>query len=828
MRVSLSANAATLSRALDVLFVPVVAFLVSLKLQEFFNVNAVLLGAALVYLLKDALLERGAGAAARARLNELDYAVLFVALAELVVYAASTYRENSFYPLTEVLFLLLFYYLVRLNLRHAYQRLSLYVFVTLWGVFLAAVAAYWFLPLYGRIRSLGFTDITDFRNYIYVLNPVGVSIGEWVTVLFMMLPFPVALCVGLRRPRAARWLALAAVVAVVCAVAVTFVRGAYMGLGAFFLFASALFYYYGLFPLKRILLFNALAVCLTAVCLLPLARPVTTTLAVLKTTSQVRSLEGRKNIWRDSLEIIKRHPFFGVGSQNFVMQYAGYKGQRPDSAFAQRPFNYLLQIIVEKGLLGLVAYGLLLVCFYRVSHRKVRLLGDDTLQKSVVICLMAAYAAVIVRDFSDSSILSNRGVGVLLWFGFAHNAGLGGASPRPEEAPRARGLSPRLAALAALLLLAGAHYKYVGLQAAEESFYAFTQQASRGDFDSARASIEAAVAGSPDNAHYLSNAALLRERLLRRPFDFASFAAPALGAEERGHVEAGIQLYRCVLELNPYDDHASHNLGWLYWLAGRRAEALEHLGRANALESDFPLYRVSLGLVREYGGETAAADEEYALALRGSPSVADSPFFTELRGRSPERAERLVAGAVSYFEEQVRRGVGGAAAKAKLGKLYLASHPERATRLLEEAAADLPSLSRPWANLGQLYEQGGDEARAERSYRKALFIEQDVPTIVRLGNLHERQRRTQEAINQYRWAVSTWRGQSSTHASRVRRIYHSRFTLRDDIVPRGISVYTAPAFDMVGMCRKLSAMLRQTGNETSAAYYDKLAAEYAP
>src|SRR5215212_10187176 len=104
MRVPLPANAATLNKALDVLFVPLVAFLLSLKLQEFFNVNAVLLGAALVYLLKDALLERGP-AAARVRLNEMDYAVLFVALAELVGYAASTYRENSFYSLTEVLFL---------------------------------------------------------------------------------------------------------------------------------------------------------------------------------------------------------------------------------------------------------------------------------------------------------------------------------------------------------------------------------------------------------------------------------------------------------------------------------------------------------------------------------------------------------------------------------------------------------------------------------------------------------------------------------------------------------------------------------------------------
>lgn len=422
MRVPDPANAVTLNKALDVLFVPLVAFLISLKLQEFFNVNAVLLGAALVYLLKDALLERDS--LTRVRLNELDYSVLFVALVEVIGYAASTYRENSFYSLIEVLFLLLFYYLIRFNLKYPYQRLALYVFISLWGVFLAVVALYWFLPLYFRIQWLGFADLTDFRNYIYVLNPVGVSIGEWVTVLFLILPFPIALYVRFRRSRPARWLALAAVVAVVCTISITFIRGAYIALAAFFLFGSALFHAYGLFPLKKILLFNALVVGLSAVCLIPLARPVTTTLSVVKTTSQVRSLEGRKNIWRDSLEIIKRHPVFGVGAQNFVMQYAGYKEQRPDAAFVQRPFNYFLQILVEKGLLGFMAYALLLVSFYRVSHRKVRLLGDDTFRKSVVVCLMAAYTAVIVRDLSDSSILSNRGLGILLWFSFAHNARL--------------------------------------------------------------------------------------------------------------------------------------------------------------------------------------------------------------------------------------------------------------------------------------------------------------------------------------------------------------------------------------------------------------------
>ena len=410
---------------LNLFFIPLVAFIISIKLQEFFNINLVLIAAVVVYLCKNFWLDNLPPGFLR--LNALDISVYLVALVELISYFASTYRSNSFYYLIEAFFFLLFYCLVRYNLRFEYQRLSLFFFLALWGAFLSAVGFMAFYRFSHRLSAAGFYDITNFRYSIYILNPVGLAIGEWVTVLLLLLPFPAILFIRFRHKRFWRWPFCIVLVAILVVTLMTFIRGVYVAIGALFLTVTVLSYWYELFPLKQILQFSGVVVLLTVVGLLPVIKPALTTLSMVKTTSQMRSFEGRKSIWQNSIDIVKDHPFLGIGAYNFSMQYVAYKRQEEESGFALRPFNYFLQILIEKGLLGFVAYSLLTISFFTVSHRKIKSLGDDTYRKAVVIFFMAAYAAVIVRDLTESSIFINRGVQALMFFIFAHNA-------QPEKA----------------------------------------------------------------------------------------------------------------------------------------------------------------------------------------------------------------------------------------------------------------------------------------------------------------------------------------------------------------------------------------------------------
>lgn len=412
----------TLNRILDVLLIPLIAFIISLKLQEYFNINLVLIIAALVYLIRELL--SGPNAFQVQRLNILDYSVLLVALLELLTFATSTYQPNGFQYLMEICFLFLFYALVRFNLKYEYQRVAVFIFISLAAAYLSGIGFMSLIKLQRQLGSLGFQQLIDFRNLIWFLNPVGLSIGEWMTVLFVMLPFPIILFIKYRQSRIAQTLAMVILIAICFTILITFNRGAYIALFAAFVIGTILFYAYRLFPLKKILLFDAVVVAIVILCLLPWARPVIATLSVVKTTSQARSLEARRSIWKNSLEIIKEHPLLGIGTNNFAMRYVAFDEPGSDGTFVLRPFNYFLHLLIEKGVLGLLVYLLLLFSFFFVSHKKIKLLRGDVYLSSVVVCFMIAYAAVMVRDLSESSILANRGASVILWFMFANNARL--------------------------------------------------------------------------------------------------------------------------------------------------------------------------------------------------------------------------------------------------------------------------------------------------------------------------------------------------------------------------------------------------------------------
>ena len=144
----------------------------------------------------------------------------------------------------------------------------------------------------------------------------------------------------------------------------------------------------------------------------------------VKTTSQVRSIEGRSNVWEQSIQMVKEHPFFGVGSNNFTLAYLPYKSQQDDARFIDSAFNTFLQILIEKGIVGFLAYSFLFFAFFKVSLNKIKRFQNDNLKSATLILFTSAVLAVLVRDLTYSSMFVNKGASIFLWFMFAHNAGI--------------------------------------------------------------------------------------------------------------------------------------------------------------------------------------------------------------------------------------------------------------------------------------------------------------------------------------------------------------------------------------------------------------------
>ena len=410
-----SPSVTTLASSLDAALIAVVCYVITIKIWETSHLYAFILIASVVY--------AGAGVIVRTSrqptvgLSLMDIGLFAVVVVEAISYAESSYRPNSLLSLGEVSFLFLFYCLVRSGMHADFQRVAIFGFLSLLGFWISSRALYSFYLHYRRLSALGFTDLTNFKHLFGMVGPDGYSTGERITTLLLLLPFPLMLVFRFRKHRA-RWLLAVPVITMVAALCMTFSRGIYVSIGAFAVVADVMFWRFRLMRSKTIFIWNAIVLSTVLIVLAPVAKSVLKTAAVVSTQSQVRSIEGRVDIWRQSIELARRHPLYGFGAYNFPMRYASYSEEHP--SFVTGSYDYFLQILLERGILGLTAYLAVFLVFFWFCYRTSKQRDMGELQAAIVILSAAGCIAALVRDITFSSMLINKGAAVLMWFSFAN------------------------------------------------------------------------------------------------------------------------------------------------------------------------------------------------------------------------------------------------------------------------------------------------------------------------------------------------------------------------------------------------------------------------
>jgi tetratricopeptide (TPR) repeat protein len=381
--------------------------------------------------------------------------------------------------------------------------------------------------------------------------------------------------------------------------------------------------------------------------------------------------------------------------------------------------------------------------------------------------------------------------------------------------------------IAASILLTIVNLRLQQIWKGEAAFGSALNHISEQQFKPAEAELATALSFNPDNAHYHAHQALLRERSLQQRREPFIRGRPELTEIQQAQLRAAVLSYQKVLELNRSDDSAYHNLGWLYWFLRQDQDALACLQKAVALDQAAPLYHFSLGIQRELRDDQSAASAEFATALRLSPGLLDSRFYSDLSASSPQRAKEIVAITIRQLESQMQAGFDPVIA-GKLGRFYLELQPARAFELLDRVTQTLPGLSRPWANLGYYFELHGNESLMEECYKKALFLDSsDALSWHRLGKYYDRRNRLQDAARSYDRAVNLFIKSQSIHSDRVRRIYFSRYTMFDDVIPNGLSLYTAPSIEFPATCRRLSEIYQVMGDTAAAQRIAELVKKYS-
>ena len=248
----------------------------------------------------------------------------------------------------------------------------------------------------GAVQGAGFADTYPFR---FLFRPLGYITNAWASVWLAVLGL---LAVGyVRVPRWRIGFGLCWI-AVSVALLLSFSRGAFLAWGVcvgltFFALRSG--------KLRATLL--AACLCIGAgICLLFPAETATT-LAMNKTASQRQSTESRVNATETALDVWKAHPWTGTGNGSYTLSMDKALNEDTTRAYTTYAPNPVVQLLVEKGMAGIVLYGGLCMA---VLVRWWKSRKDET-SCIVVACLIA----VGLKEMTMSIALADAAVLVLLY-----------------------------------------------------------------------------------------------------------------------------------------------------------------------------------------------------------------------------------------------------------------------------------------------------------------------------------------------------------------------------------------------------------------------------
>ncbi len=521
---------------------------------------------------------------------------------------------------------------------------------------------------------------------------------------------------------------------------------------------------------------------------------------------------GRFLMWRQTLEMIRRHPLLGVGLGNWEYAYPFYDdGQmvRPDYS-PLRPHNDLLWIWSETGPLGLLSYLALLITCLLLTVRIWGHASDPQDRLAALACSITVFAVVGAGCFSFP--WERIPPSMLFWLALAI-LGILARSPEVSSAPIYRSMRQTRAVVLLIppLLLTGLgitvrhigfDYYYVRTAVAflKKDSPAIVQEAARAipfgpfnhqifimygeghlnleNYDLAEQSFRRCLTYHPNFANTYSNLGFLYDRLDRTDDAFAS--------------------YRKALEIVPKHHVARYNLGTLYQRVGQIDSAIVTYRRA--FRTSYTTPYVNLGVIYHEMGllDSVIAVSQYALSADPPPieayinlgrAYADKheyekatdayrSFLTLYKGESRDfvkAAQEELAGAYSGLGIQAQqRGQDDRA--VEIYKTALKLQPDspihwynlgnayRKKKAWNGAVhAFLESLARDttyvyaYNNLGKTYQDLGQFQKAVDTYRKALQFQPDQPILYHnLGDVYTDLGNISAALKAYDAFLKHW------------------------------------------------------------------------
>ena len=285
----------------------------------------------------------------------------------------------------------------------------------------------------GRFQVFGlFGNVNYFAEYLIVFLPIAVS-------LFLV-----------SQNKFRRILLLIGIVAMGASLTFTFTRGSYLGFG------SALIFMFFVFLISRGKSFiknnkKIFIIILIAIIIITFLFTVPTPLnkddtfiskikSRISPTALTQSYPIRRRIatWKFTALMIKDHFLIGSGIGTFkynTLKYQAKFFEQGDNrsiypyGFAEKSHNEYLQLWAELGIIGLLIFIWLLICYFNYGIKLLRRIKDDYMQ-GLIIGLMGSIVAVLV-DALFGFPLHLMATIVLFWLSIGLTITIGRIKPSP-------------------------------------------------------------------------------------------------------------------------------------------------------------------------------------------------------------------------------------------------------------------------------------------------------------------------------------------------------------------------------------------------------------
>ncbi|HTC20349.1 MAG TPA: O-antigen ligase family protein [bacterium] len=449
------------------------------------------------------------------------------------------------------------------------------------------------MAIYGLFQSFGvekvdWTSHFESRAFSTLGNPD--YLGGYLVGLI-----PLAFILTIRSRHQESWLWFRAVTLfLLMGLWMTRVRGAFLALGAAALFLLAVF----LFSWGRDLFRRNIRFVLAAFAVLVIAGGVYLTRhgGLAAFSAKQITVQQRVQLYQVVWEMVKDHPWFGIGLGQLGAQFPLYQSkpwavadypQHPYT-FSEHAHNEYLQFLAEGGVPGLLLFLLILLVYAKSIQDFLKNTASKPEQKEFLIGIAGGMVALLVQSASNFP-LQVAPTAVLFGFFLAAPLALRPSPPPPLEPAITR--TQKVFLVLALLIPA-----IVGLRAVAASI-AF------------RDTVGESSLGHGQLAAYYGG------RLVSlSPVNPKAWNAYGKALEVAGQVEPAYQAYQKSLDLNPNYVENLLPMGQIRMNQGRLGEALALFQKAETITPNYsaPLWPMSVCLfqLKRYG-ESAKGFEEF-------------------------------------------------------------------------------------------------------------------------------------------------------------------------------------------------------------------------